>query len=293
MRFGIELPTCTSGMMHPVPFATVHQVVDLAIEAEQLGYHEAAGNDHLSTMDYIRKAWNEPPDFFEPLVVLAHVAAKTSVLRLATGIMVMTLRDPVLLAKQVATLDRFSGGRLILGVGIGWQREESEACGFPFTDRGRRTDEFIGAMRALWTEREASFQGRWVSFDRLYCHPRPARPGGPPILIGGHSPAAARRAGRLGDGMFALVADPAGAASIRTLMDAAARDAGRDPSALELTVGRPPDVRAVRPSEVLDEVRAYRDAGADRLILFRLFDSDPDPLIAELESFARTVIDRM
>lgn len=108
MKFGIELPTATSGMMHPVPFAAPRQLVDLAIEVEQLGYHDTGGNDHLSTMDFVRRARPDPPDLYEPLIVPAQVAAKTSVLRLTTGIMVLPLRDPVLLAKQVATLDQLS-----------------------------------------------------------------------------------------------------------------------------------------------------------------------------------------
>jgi alkanesulfonate monooxygenase SsuD/methylene tetrahydromethanopterin reductase-like flavin-dependent oxidoreductase (luciferase family) len=103
-------------MMHPVPFASIHDVVDIAIEAEQLGYTDAGGNDHLSTMDFVRRAWPQPPDYYEPLVTLAHIAARTSVLRLTTGIMVLPLRSPILLAKQVATLDRLSSGRVTLGV---------------------------------------------------------------------------------------------------------------------------------------------------------------------------------
>src|SRR5690242_6573581 len=201
MRFGIELPTCTSGMMHPVPFATVHQVVDLAIEAEQLGYHEAAGNDHLSTMDYIRKAWNEPPDFFEPLVVLAHVAAKTSVLRLATGIMVMTLRDPVLLAKQVATLDRLSDGRVTLGVAVGGYRDEFESVvpELRYADRAELVRERIAALRVLWERRHSSYQGKYVRFENVESYPKPVQ--SPlPILSGGNADGSLRRAAELCDG---------------------------------------------------------------------------------------------
>jgi alkanesulfonate monooxygenase SsuD/methylene tetrahydromethanopterin reductase-like flavin-dependent oxidoreductase (luciferase family) len=127
MKVGIEIPTCTSGMMYPVPFATVSEVVDTALEAEQLGYYDAGGNDHLSTMRFVRDAWPTPPDYFEPLITLAHIAAKTSVLRLTTGIMVVPMREPVLLAKQVATLDRLSGGRVMLGVAVGGYRDEFEA----------------------------------------------------------------------------------------------------------------------------------------------------------------------
>ena len=119
MKFGVELPTCTAGMMHPVPFATAGDVVDIALEAEQLGYHDAGGNDHLSTMAFVRDAWPKPPNYFEPLHTLANIAARTSTLRLTTGIMVLPLREPVLLAKQVATLDQLSHCRVTLGVAVG------------------------------------------------------------------------------------------------------------------------------------------------------------------------------
>jgi alkanesulfonate monooxygenase SsuD/methylene tetrahydromethanopterin reductase-like flavin-dependent oxidoreductase (luciferase family) len=117
MKFGIELPTCTAGMIQPVPFATAADIVDTAIEAEQLGYHDVGGNDHLSTMQFVRKAWSNPPDYFEPLITLANVAAQTSTLRLTTGIMVLPMREPMLLAKQVATLDQLNRAAVS---GVSW-----------------------------------------------------------------------------------------------------------------------------------------------------------------------------
>ena len=100
MKFGIEVPNCLAGMMYPVPFATAADVVNVAMEAEQLGYYDVAGNDHLSTQQYVREAWPAPPDYLEPLVTLANIAARTSVLRLTTGILVLPMRQPVLVAKQ-------------------------------------------------------------------------------------------------------------------------------------------------------------------------------------------------
>jgi alkanesulfonate monooxygenase SsuD/methylene tetrahydromethanopterin reductase-like flavin-dependent oxidoreductase (luciferase family) len=119
MKFGVGLPTCTAGMMYPVPFASAEDIVRVAIEAEQLGYYEVAGNDHFTTQQYVREAFTDPPDFFDPLISYAYCAAKTSVLRLMTGIIVVPMRHPIVLAKQLATLDRFSGGRLLVGAGIG------------------------------------------------------------------------------------------------------------------------------------------------------------------------------
>ena len=114
-------------MAYPVPFATADDVVRIAVEAEQLGYHEVAGNDHLSTQRFVREAWPAAPDYFEPLMMLATIAAKTSVVRLGTGILVLPMRDPVLLAKQVATLDHISGGRVTLAVAVAATATSSKA----------------------------------------------------------------------------------------------------------------------------------------------------------------------
>jgi hypothetical protein len=100
MKFGVDVPTCLAGMAYPVPFATADEVIQIAVEAEELGYHEVAGNDHLSTQRFVRKAWSVPPDYFEPLMMLSAIAAKTSVVRLATGILVLPMRDPVLLPSK-------------------------------------------------------------------------------------------------------------------------------------------------------------------------------------------------
>jgi alkanesulfonate monooxygenase SsuD/methylene tetrahydromethanopterin reductase-like flavin-dependent oxidoreductase (luciferase family) len=137
MRFGVDVPTCLAGMAYPVPFAGIDDVVRIAVEAEQLGYHEVSGNDHLSTQRFVREAWPAAPDYFEPLVTLAAVAVKTSVVRLATGILVLPMRDPVLLAKQVATLDHLSGGRVTLAVAVGGYRDEFEAVAPSLRDASR------------------------------------------------------------------------------------------------------------------------------------------------------------
>jgi len=128
VKFGVGLPTCTTGMMYPVPFATPQDIVRVAIECEQLGYYEVAGNDHINTQRYVRETFADPPDFFEPLITYAYCAARTSTLHFVTGVIVLPMRHPVLLAKQVATLDQFSGGRIILGVGVGAYREELESA---------------------------------------------------------------------------------------------------------------------------------------------------------------------
>lgn len=178
----------------------------------------------------------------DPLIWLAYVASATRTIKLGTAIVILPQRNPVITAKEVATLDHLAGGgRVLLGIGVGWLAEEFSALGVPFDDRGARTDEYVAAMRALWGEERASFKGRFVSFDAVYCRPRPAA-GRIPVVIGGDTKAAARRAGRLGDGYF-----PARGASSELFdeMRRAAEAAGRDPAEIELTVAAPPDLAEI------------------------------------------------
>ena len=137
----------------------------------------------------------------DPLIWMAYMAAVTSTIKLATGILIVPQHNPVITAKQVATLDQMSGGRVLLGIGVGWMKEEFDAIGAPFEDRGARTDEYVAAMRELWTADKPTFHGRWVNFDETYCRPQPAQ-GSVPIIVGGDTVPAAKRAGRLGDGYF-------------------------------------------------------------------------------------------
>jgi len=174
----------------------------------------------------------------DPLIWLTYVAGATRRLKLGTAIMILPQRNPVVTAKALASLDHLAGGdRVLLGVGVGWLAEEFAALGVPFADRGARTDEYVAAMRALWSEECASFAGRFVSFTDVYCRPLPPTRR-IPIIVGGDTPAAARRAGRLGDGYFpARTPSPALLDELRR----AAREAGRDPASIELTVAAPAD----------------------------------------------------
>jgi len=237
VKFGIELPTCTAGMAYPVPFATVGDVVRIALEAEQLGYHDLAGNDHLSTMDYVRRAWPEPPDYFEPLIALAAVAARTSVVRLMTGILMLPLREPVLLAKQVVTLDHVSGGRFTLGVAVGGYREEYAAV-VPdrrSVPRGALAREQLEALRGLFTDRRSTYRGDHVHFEDVELHPKP-RQQPLPIWSGGNSEGAIRRAGELADGWLPAHVGAEAIREGRQRLERYARGAGRDPSAITTAV---------------------------------------------------------
>jgi len=171
----------------------------------------------------------------DPLMWMSFVASATTRIRLGTGILILPQHNPVHAAKQIATLDHLARGRVLLGVGIGWLREEFVALGVPFEERGARIDEYIGAMRELWAAEKATFNGRFVSFKEIYCRPQPFNKS-VPIIVGGHSEAAARRAGRLGDGFFPYAREQV------KLIAIAREEAGkarRDSDRLEITTSLP------------------------------------------------------
>lgn len=199
----------------------------------------------------------------DPLDMLAFLAAHTNRLGLATGVLVLPNHHPVVLAKRAATVDLLSGGRLRLCVGVGWLKEEVEACGAEFTSRGRRADEQLAVLRELWADRlqGASFHGEFFTFDDVMSYPKPVARERLPIHIGGHSPAAARRAGRLADGFQPLGVTGPQLGSLVALMREEASAAGRDPAALELSLGH-----------LVTKIDAERagglaDQGADRIVL--------------------------
>jgi probable F420-dependent oxidoreductase len=191
----------------------------------------------------------------DPLVWLTYLAAVTTTVKLGTGILILPQRNPLVLAKECATLDQLSGGRLLLGVGAGWLEEEFDALGVPFASRGQRLDDHIGALRAAWGEQPASYSGPVTQFEDLYVRPQPVD-GTVPIVVGGHSAVAARRAGRLGDGFFPGRGAHDELAALMATMRAAAVDAGRDPEAIEVTTGgaaafAPDPVEALQQQEAL------------------------------------------
>lgn len=172
----------------------------------------------------------------DPLIWLAYLAAATTELRLGTGILIVPQRNPLVLAKEVATLDHLSGGRVELGIGVGWLEEEFDALGIPWPRRGARTDEYLDVMRALWADDGADFDGDFVNFSNVSSNPKP--PGGSTrIVIGGHSKAAARRAGLRGDGFFPGKGSQGELAELFDIVRQTAADAGRDPGAIEFTTG--------------------------------------------------------
>jgi probable F420-dependent oxidoreductase len=245
-----------------------------ATSIERLGFesivvveHPLVVGDYASRYPYAPSGRMPLPDACaipDPVDTLAYLAGVTTTLGLATGVVVLPAHHPVVMAKRVATVDRLARGRVRLCIGVGWMREELEACGTDFASRGRRTDECIDVMRALWADTEpegASFHGEFFSFERAHSHPKPHAPRGVPIHVGGHSPQAIRRAARRGDGW-----QPLGlwGAELETALGHLRREleeTGRDFSALEVTVST--TATGATPATA-DELRAM---GAERMVV--------------------------
>jgi probable F420-dependent oxidoreductase len=287
MNFGIIAPY---GM---APLETGEYASDFARLVEDAGFesiwtveHVVMCVDYESTYPYDpsgRSPFTADTIQPDPLIWLSYVSAATTRLRLGTAVLILPQHNPVILAKTVASLDRLSGGRMMLGTGVGWVKEEALAVGSSFHDRGRRASEYIRAMRTLWNEPVASFEGEFVRFSGVVSEPRPVQPGGVPIHVGGHSRAAARRAGRLGDGFYPLGVDFDALDELRGVMDGAAREAGRDPSSIEITCSGPP-----RP----DLAERYRDLGVDRLVVFPPT-GDLEEVRRFLDGFRRDAIEKL
>lgn len=208
MRFGLGVPTGTEGLMYPVPFATPEEAVRLAVEAERLGFDGVWGNDHITTQRYVRAEFDEAPRYYDPYLYLSYVAASTTTLTLATAITVFAFRNPVVLAKQAATLDQLSGGRFILGVGIGAYREEAELMDTRRRlHRGEHAEEYLQALDLLFTERRASFEGKHIAFEDIESYPKP-RQSPLPILSGGNAIGSRERAAKYGHGWIPALLSP-------------------------------------------------------------------------------------
>jgi probable F420-dependent oxidoreductase len=235
VTFGVALPNCTEGLCYPTGFTSPEIVIRMAQSAEELGFGSVWCNDHFTTQQYVRARWPDPPNYYEPLITLTAVAAATTRIRIGTCVIVVPLREPVLLAKQAATLDMFSHGRLIFGVGVGAYREEFEAT-YP-DRRGQRRgtihEEGLEALTLLFRERRATYRGRYVHYEDIELYPKPVQD--PlPIWTSGNTRIAAERAGRWCHGWVPAVMPPSTLRAFGDALRESAARAGRDPSAIEI-----------------------------------------------------------
>jgi probable F420-dependent oxidoreductase len=235
LRFGVGIPNCREGLYFPPFFASPTEIIQIAQTAEEVGFYSVWVNDHFTPPRYVKELWDRPPNFYEPLITLATLASVTETVRLAIGVAVMPVRNPVILAKQAATLDVFSGGRFILAVGLGAYREEFEKVHPALTQVSRKTllEEGVEAVKALLTQPRASYHGRYVKFHEVELFPKPVQDPFP-IYMGGNAEDVVRRVGAIGDGWLAAGLTPQEIARGRAVIEEYAVKNGRNPAAIDI-----------------------------------------------------------
>ena len=252
----------------------IQGVIDLAARCEDLGFDSVWASEHVFNVSYVYDRIGDKP-YYEPLTVLTYVAAKTSTIGLGTSVLVLPYHNPIRLAKVAATLDVLSGGRMMLGVGVGVIEEELEAMGSPFAERGAITDETIAIMKELWTNVDPSYLGKYHSFSGMKFTPKPVQKPHIPIIIGGTSKAAIRRAARSGAAWHPTALSPEVLAQGMEYLKEQVVTAGRDPSEVEVSVsaaiGSPHNHNRYslgeNPEEVLERAQKYQEMGVGRLVV--------------------------
>ena len=274
----------------------VREILDLATRAEDLGFDSVWASEHVFNVSYVQERIGNRP-YYEPLTILSYVAATTNTIGLGTSVLVLPYHNPIRLAKTAATLDVVSGGRLTLGVGVGVIEEELTAMGSPFSERGAITDETIAIMKELWTQEDPSYQGRFHSFSGMKFTPKPVQKPHIPIIIGGTSRAAIRRAANMGDGWHPTALEPETLRQrIRYLGDRAQAE-GRDPSEIAVSVSAPMGEAGREgryslgsdPAEILQKAKTYETMGVDRLVISSNT-RDSLELIPALEMLAERIL---
>jgi probable F420-dependent oxidoreductase len=285
MRIGVSLPNVGIGN-------TKEGILEVATSAERLGFDSVWAAHHVlmpyersSKYPYKRSgteiAMTPGMQWLDPLVTLSMVAGVTERINLGTSVFVLPYRDPVTLAAELAALDVLSQGRLILGVGAGWMREEFEAIGIPSRQRGARTDEHLQVLKTLWRDDPASFEGDFTRFEGIVLATRPHRVGGPPVWVGGNTDVALRRALRFGDGWHGFEVFPEELPDVTQRLDGLGEDVGRDPAELELSVARGlipagheqesfiPDRKMLGPSPeaIVEELGRYAEQGVELVLI--------------------------
>lgn len=313
MKYGFTLPARG-------PLATAETLGRIARAGEELGYDALYSGDHILVPRDIasRYPYTEGGEYpggpsgeaMEQITLLAYLAGQTSRIRLVTSVIIVPYRNPLLAAKALATLDVLSGGRLVVGVGVGWMREEFEALDLPpFEERGAVTDEYIRAFKELWTSDDPHFEGKYVSFDNIHFLPKPVQKPHPPIWVGGESRPALRRTAELADGWYPLGSNPTFpmgtpeqlAAGLERLASYARRF-DRDPSEIE-TIYRTHQFELTgdaagsdrlpfvgNAEQLASDIRQYQDMGVGNMVLdFLRQTEDLDVMLGRMERFAKEV----
>lgn len=277
------------------PSADPEVIAVTARTVEQSGFHSLWAPEHVVLVGQYASKYpyakdgklpmpNTKIDFLDPFAALNYAAAHTKTVRLGTGICLVPEHNPVVLAKVVASLDTLSRGRFDFGVGIGWLEEEFAAVNVPWERRADRTREYLKAMKLLWTEEEPDFSGEFYQFPKVHMFPKPVQKPYPPIIFGGESAPALRRAGEIGDGWFGVNVTVEDAKNKIERVKQYARAAGRDPGKLHFSVS--PGIGA---SVEFDEIKRYRDAGAHQVILGSI-PRDVQTAKAEVERLAEKIV---
>jgi probable F420-dependent oxidoreductase len=267
--------------------------LDICRRAEAAGFESVWGGEHVIIPDSIASKYPYTADgkipaepdtpIPDPLIWLAFAAAAAPTLRLGTCILIVPQRNPLVLAKELATLDQLSGGRVELGLGVGWLKEEFDALGVSWARRGARNDEYIAAMRALWAGPHAEFHGDFVDFAPVTCSPRPVN-GSIPVLVGGDTDAAIQRAVRLADGYFPGEGDAERLGELLGRLRKAAEQAGRDPNEIEINA-----MFGVQMADPVAGVEQLAALGVGRIMVPAFFFAGPGGL-DRLSEFAEKVM---
>ena len=264
------------GISVPLPAYTVDAAF-IARKAEELGFESVWFAEHpilpVHSDSPFPATGGAIPDtyrhFTDPFIALARASGVTTKIKLGTGITLVPERNPLVLAKEIAALDHYSGGRFLFGIGAGWNREETTIMGGDFDHRWTQTRESILAMKELWTKEQAEFHGRYYDFPPVYCYPKPAQKPHPPVILGGHARNVLQRVARWGDGWLPNRSNPAQIDESRKILDTLAAELGRDPASLTISVyGQPPEQ---------DLIRSFLNVGADRVVV------RPEPCATEAE----------
>ena len=300
MRIGVTLPSMGR-------LAQPHNLIDAAKAAEQLGYDNLWVADRLlypvhPRTKYPVTADGSLPDAYkrvlDPLEVLTFVAAHTSRIGLGTSVLDLPFYNPVTLARRLTTLDILSNGRLRAGLGLGWSEDEFEAAGADRKNRGARADEFIGALKAIWSEDPVEFHGQYFTVAPSIIGAKPVQRPHPPIYLAAYAPAALRRAATLANGWMPVAIPLDGMAAMITELRRMAKEAGRDPQSLEVVVGANMAVKA-KPlgadraiftgsiEQIKSDIDATRQLGADEIFFIIFAEGPMRDLLADMERFRR------